>query len=318
VKGKGAEPQTGRVASLNSDAEGVVRDGKAAFVTGALPGELVVYQRLTQHKSHDEARLIEVIEPSLSRIEPRCKHFKLCGGCALQHVDHAEQLRIKDSELREALQRVGQVEPQQWLEPLHGAAWGYRRRARLGARYVTAKQRSLVGFRERHSSFVAELEGCEVLVPRVGNMLPALSAMVTRLSIRTRMPQIEVAAADNQLALVLRTLLPLTEDDRVMLAEFEREQDVRIYLQAGSPDKLETLDGLDSPLWYALPQFDVKLQFRPSDFIQVNGYMNELLVARVIELLELEIIELFALTTDDHKVPELEIIGVDIGHELGE
>jgi len=288
VKGKGAEPQTGRVASLNSDAEGVVRDGKAAFVTGALPGELVVYQRLTQHKSHDEARLIEVIEPSPSRIEPRCKHFKLCGGCALQHVDHAEQLRIKDSELREALQRVGQVEPQQWLEPLHGAAWGYRRRARLGARYVTAKQRSLVGFRERHSSFVAELEGCEVLVPRVGSMLPALSAMVTRLSIRMRMPQIEVAAADNQLALVLRTLLPLTDDDRVMLAEFEREQDVRIYLQAGSPDKLETLDGLDSPLWYSLPQFDVKLQFKPSDFIQVNGHMNELLVARVIELLELD------------------------------
>lgn len=287
-KGKGAEPQTGRVVSLTSDAEGVVRDGKAAFVTGALPGELVVYQRLTQHKSHDEARLLEVLEPSPARVAPRCRHYSLCGGCAMQHVAPEEQLRLKDDELRQALLRVGQVEPQEWLPPLHGAAWGYRRRARLGARYVTVKQRSLVGFRERHSSYVAELEGCEVLVPRVGALLPALSALVSQLSIRMRMPQIEVAAADNQLALVLRTLLPLTADDRTLLAGFEREHDVRLYLQAGSPDQLETLDGQDSPLWYELPQFDVRLQFRPSDFVQVNGPMNQLLVARVIELLQLD------------------------------
>ena len=288
MKGRGAEPQTGRVAALNSEGEGVIRDGKAAFVAGALPGELISYQRLTQHKSHDEARLLEVLEPSPERIDPRCAHFGVCGGCALQHIDHAAQLAIKDGELREALGRVGQVEPQQWLEPLAGPAWGYRRRARLGARYVNAKQRALVGFRERLSSFVAELSRCEVLVPQVGGMLKELSALVSQLSIRTRMPQIEVAAADNQTALVLRTLLPLTGEDRVLLQQFEQAHAVRFYLQAGSPDDLETLDGLDSPLWYELPEFAVRLQFRPSDFIQVNGAMNRLLVSRVIELLQLD------------------------------
>jgi 23S rRNA (uracil1939-C5)-methyltransferase len=138
------------------------------------------------------------------------------------------------------------------------------------------------------SSFVAELSRCEVLVPQVGGMLKELSALVSQLSIRTRMPQIEVAAADNQTALVLRTLLPLTDDDRLLLQQFEQAHAVRFYLQAGSPDDLETLDGLDSPLWYELPEFAVRLQFRPSDFIQVNGAMNRLLVSRVIELLQLD------------------------------
>jgi 23S rRNA (uracil1939-C5)-methyltransferase len=283
-----AEPQTGTVAALNSDGEGVVREGKTAFVAGALPGENICFQRLTQHKGYDEARLLEILKPSPQRVEPKCKHFGICGGCALQHLDHEAQLATKDQELRDALERVGHVSPEAWLEPLRGPIWGYRRRARLGARYVTAKGRSLVGFRERTSSFVADIDHCEVLVPKVGAMLPALSALVSELSIRTRMPQIEVAAADNQLALVLRTLLPLNAADREALAAFELAHGVRIYLQAGSPNKLETLDGRDEPLWYELPQFNVRLAFKPSDFVQVNGEMNRLLISRVVELLELD------------------------------
>ncbi len=282
------QPESGLVAALNSDGEGVVREGKTAFVAGALPGERISFQRMAQHKGYDEARLLEVLAASPERVVPQCKHFGVCGGCALQHLDHEAQLRTKEQALRDALQRVGHATPQEWLSPLRGPVWGYRRRARLGARYVTAKGRSLVGFRERTSSFVADIDHCEVLVPRVGAMIPALSQLVTELSIRTRMPQIEVAAADNQLALVMRTLLPLTAADRERLVAFEQAHGVRIYLQAGSPNKLETLDGADEPLWYELPEFDLRLTFRPSDFVQVNGEMNRLLISRVVQLLALD------------------------------
>jgi 23S rRNA (uracil1939-C5)-methyltransferase len=281
--------ETGAVAALNSDGEGVVRDGKTAFVAGALPGETVRFQRSAVHKGYDEALLLEVMQPSPDRVNPQCRHFGVCGGCALQHLAHDAQVAAKDRELRDALERVGAVQPDTWLEPLRGPVWGYRRRARLGARYVTAKGRSLVGFRERTSSFVADIDRCEVLVPKVGAMIPALSALASQLSIRMRLPQIEVAAADNQTALVLRTLSPPSQDDRTLLAAFEREHAVRIYLQAGSPNALETLDGRDEPLWYELPEFDIRLTFLPSDFVQVNGQMNRLLIARVVALLELDL-----------------------------
>jgi len=281
-------PENGAVAALNSDGEGVVREGKTAFVAGALPGEQIRFQRYAAHKGYDEARLLEVLEASPDRVVPRCRHFGVCGGCALQHLSHDAQLAAKDRELRDALERVGRVAPAAWLAPLQGPVWGYRRRARLGARYVTSKERSLVGFRERTGSFVADIDRCDVLVPKVGEMIPALSRLATQLSIRMRLPQIEVAAADNQTALVLRTLSPPSAADRELMAAFEEEQGVRIYLQAGSPNNLETLDGRDEPLWYELPEFDLRLTFLPSDFVQINGEMNQRMIARVVELLGLD------------------------------
>ncbi len=194
---------------------------------------------------------------------------------------------MKDRELREALRRIGKVEPQQWLEPLSGDPWGYRRRARLGARFVHAKGRSLVGFREKMSSFVADVERCEVLVPRVGALVGELGRLVTSLSTPDRIPQIEVAAGDNLTVLVVRVLLPPTPADRERLAAFEQQHDVRILLQAGRPDRLESLSGAMPGLWYELPAYDLKLAFEPADFIQVNGTMNRLLIDRVLELLEL-------------------------------
>ncbi|MFM1885133.1 MAG: hypothetical protein RL026_290 [Pseudomonadota bacterium] len=287
MKGPLPDPETGRVAALNSDGEGVVREGKAAFVAGALPGELVRFQRRTRHPAYDEAALLEVVEASAERVAPRCSAFGVCGGCSLQHLEHGAQLRSKDQELRDALSRIGKVEPLQWAGPLQGPQWAYRRRARLGARYVTNKGRSLVGFRERLSSFVADIARCEILAEPIGAMLPALGEVTSRLSIRMRMPQIEVAVADNAIVLVFRTLLPLTADDRSLLAAFEREQGVTILLQAGRPDDLEPLSGATPDLWYALPEFDVKLHFRPSDFIQVNAQMNQRLVGHVLQQLQL-------------------------------
>lgn len=282
-------PEEGVVAALNSDGAGVVRGAvKTAFVPGALPGESIRFQRRYLHKGYDDAQLLDVLQASSDRVTPGCAHFSLCGGCSLQHLDHAAQVAVKDRELRDAIERLGQVQPEIWAAPLTGPIWGYRRRARLGARYVTQKERVLVGFRERNSSLVADIAGCEVLVPQVGRLIGALSALVQRLSIRSRVPQVEVAAADNRTVLVLRVLDPPTPADREALQAFEREHGAHFMLQAGAPNDLETLDGSDEPLYYELPEFDVRLKFLPSDFVQVNAAMNRLMVSHVLGLLGLD------------------------------
>jgi 23S rRNA (uracil1939-C5)-methyltransferase len=283
-----SEPATGRVDALNHDGWGVVRAGKTVFVAGALPGEMVEYIVRRSERSHDEAQLLRVIEPAADRVEPRCAHFGICGGCSLQHLAPASQLAIKDQMLRETLKRIGKVEPQHWLPPLSGEPWGYRRRARLGARFVHARGRSMVGFREKMSSFVADIERCEVLVPQVGNLIAALSKLVTELSIPTRIPQIEVAAGDGMTVLVLRVLSPLNETDRERLIAFGNEHAVRWLLQAGRPDQLESLHGPVPDLSYELPAYGLKLAFEPADFIQVNGEMNRLLIDQVLQLLQLD------------------------------
>jgi 23S rRNA (uracil1939-C5)-methyltransferase len=256
-------------------------------VAGALPGERVSFRRRGFHRSHDEADLLEVLSSAPERVVPGCAHFGVCGGCALQHLAPEAQLRVKQQELLDTLQRIGGLVPPRVLEPVTGKIWGYRRRARLGARYVTARQRSLVGFRERTSSFVAALDSCPVLVPEAGQLVTALSALATSLSVRTRLPQIEVAAGDGQLVFVLRLLDEPSAGDRELMLAFEREHGVRLLLQRKGPDVLESLDGTQPELWYELPDFGVRLHFRPTDFVQVNGDTNRRMVARVVELLEL-------------------------------
>jgi 23S rRNA (uracil1939-C5)-methyltransferase len=283
------EPLTGRVDALNHEGWGVVRGaGKTVFVAGALPGELVEYRIRRRSRSHDQAELVNVLERAPDRIEPRCTHFGTCGGCALQHLAPASQLRVKEEGLRAALRRIGKVEPREWLPPLSGDPWGYRRRARLGARFVHARGRSMVGFREKLSSYVTDVEQCPVLRPEVGPLVGELARLLTELSIPTRIPQIEVAVGDVATALVLRVLEPPSAADRELLLAFEREHGVRFMLQAGRPDALEPLAGEAPRLWYALPRFGVKLFFEPADFVQVNGAMNVLLVERVVELLQLD------------------------------
>jgi 23S rRNA (uracil1939-C5)-methyltransferase len=292
-----SEPVTGRVEALNHDGWGVVRAGKTVFVAGALPGETVEYIVRRSERSHDEAELLQVIEPAADRVVPRCAHFGTCGGCSLQHLAPASQQAIKDQMLRETLRRIGKVEPVHWLPPLSGEPWGYRRRARLGARYVHAKGRSLVGFREKMTTFVADIQRCEVLVPHVGSLMSALSKLVSELSIPTRIPQIEVAAGDGTIVLVMRILSPLNDSDRARLIAFENEHAVRWLLQAGRPDQLSTVQGDVPALSYELPAYGLKLAFEPADFIQVNGEMNRRLIDHVLQLLELddqaEVLDLF-------------------------
>ena len=275
------------MAGLTHAGEGVLHGGKTVFVSGALPGELIRFRRMRRRRQHDEGELLELLEASPERVAPRCPHFGVCGGCALQHLSPAAQLAAKDSELRDALTRIVRVAPGTWLSPLEGPHWGYRRRARLGAKFVRKKDTVVVGFRERAAPYVAQLRSCEVLARPAGELITPLAAMLGELSIRERLPQIEVAVADNATALVLRVLEPPTEEDVARLAAFAAAHGVRLYLQPGGLDSVRELGGAREPLRYRLPRFDLELQFAPTDFIQVNGAVNESLVLRAAELLGL-------------------------------
>jgi 23S rRNA (uracil1939-C5)-methyltransferase len=273
------------IIDLAQDGRGVARvDGKTVFIDDALPGERVEWRRLKRGRNFDEGRLERVLEPAADRIEPRCAHFGVCGGCALQHLAPERQLEFKQRQLYEALTRIGKVTPEQTLPPLHGAVWNYRRRARLAARWVPKKERTVLGFRERNTSFITDVQRCEVLAPPVDSLVRPLSLLLTALSVRNRVPQIEVAVADNAVALVVRVLEDLTAADRELLLQFARDHDVQIYLQPGGYDTIAPLSAV-TPLEYRLPQFDVTLRFQPNDFVQVNGDLNAQMVARAVELL---------------------------------
>ncbi len=281
-------PEEGCVAALNHDGEGVLRGTKTAFVPGALPGERIVFQRVRRHRQHDEGALVEVLEQSPLRVDPKCAHFGVCGGCAMQHLDSGAQLAAKQSELAESLFRIGRVEPARWLEPLAGPVWNYRRRARLGAKWVPKRGRVLVGFRERQKPYVAALERCEVLAAPLDALITPLSELLTGLEARVSIPQIEAAVGDDGVLLVFRNLVELGEADRAALLDFGRAHRVRICLQPGGLGSVTSLDGSSTTLEYRLPEENLRFEFRPTDFVQVNGEMNRALVRRAIELLELE------------------------------
>jgi 23S rRNA (uracil1939-C5)-methyltransferase len=283
------EPETGGILSVTHDGKGVAdTPGKKVFVAGALAGERVRFLRRKSRRNFDDAELLEVLEPSAERVEARCAVFGRCGGCALQHVTAGQQRRIKSQVLRDSLQRIGRVEPDRWLDAIVGPDWHYRRRARLAVKDVYAKDRILVGFRERLAPYVTDMHRCEVLAEPVAGMLDPLAELIAGLSVRARLPQIEVAVADNATALVFRVLEPPTGEDEERLRKFGRRQDLRIHLQPGGPDTVELLwpDPPAEPLYYAMPEFDVRVEFEPAGFVQVNGEVNRRLVAAAVRLLD--------------------------------
>jgi 23S rRNA (uracil1939-C5)-methyltransferase len=274
------------VDSLAHDGRGVAHiDGKAVFIDGALPGETVAIEYLATHRHHDEARVREVHVPSPHRVEPRCAHFGICGGCGLQHLDAGQQILAKQQMLLENLQRIGRVTPAEVLEPLRGPVWGYRGKARLGVKDVINKGRVLVGFREKRSAYLADLRRCEVLRPSVGMRLEMLAGFIAGLEARARIPQVEVAVTDCATALVFRHLDALCESDLGKLEAFAREQDFHVYLQPGGADSVQPLWPQDSTLSYTLPAEGIELEFGPTDFTQVNAEINRQMVLRVLQLL---------------------------------
>ncbi len=284
-----ATPVETVIESLTHEGRGVAHlEGKAVFVDGALPGERVMFRYLKRKRRYDEGEVVEVLEPSVDRVEARCPHFNICGGCSLQHMEGGAQIRAKQQVLLDDFQHLGGVEPEEVLPPLGGPLWGYRRKARLGVRYVIKKGRLLVGFREKRSPYLAELTRCEVLHPSVGERIEALAALIDGLALRDRIAQIEVAVGDATTALVFRNLEPLGDADLAALRAFGAAHAVQVWLQPGGLETAAPLDHDAAPLAYRLDDYDVELRFRPTDFTQVNAAINRKMIPLALELLDLQ------------------------------
>lgn len=276
------------VESLDNEGRGVAhRDGKAVFIDGALPGETVEFSPYRRKPTFEFAVVSRLLKPGALRVAPRCRFFGICGGCSLQHLDARAQVAVKQRTLEDSLWHIGRVRPEVVLPAIHGPAWGYRHRARLSARYVAKKGGMLVGFRERRSSYVADMDSCEVLPPRISGLLGPLREVLGQLSIRERVPQVEVALGDAADVLVLRVLEPPTEEDAALLRTFADRHVVRLYLQPRGPDSARPFHPEEAAdLHYTLPEFSLRIGFLPTDFTQVNHAVNRVLVRRALQLLD--------------------------------
>ncbi|WP_022950768.1 23S rRNA (uracil(1939)-C(5))-methyltransferase RlmD [Leucothrix mucor] len=277
------------IESLSLEGKGITHiDGKAVFVGGALPGEKVVFTYTAINRKFDEGYVSEVLEASPERVEPGCPHFQICGGCSMQHLDVEKQIHHKQQAMLDALKHIGKVIPETVFDPMVGDLWGYRRKARLGVRYVRKKEKVLVGFRERAGRFLADIDACRVLHPSVGEKLPELQALIVQMDARETIPQIEVAVGDNATALVFRHLEPLSDKDQQLLLEFAKVHDFQMYLQPKGPTTVHCIWPENPELFYEHPEFETKVKFGPQDFFQVNSSINRQMVPRAVELLELD------------------------------
>jgi len=279
-----------QIESLDQEGRGVARvDGKAIFVEGALPGEHVTAVTIREKGSYAIARVEQILRPNAGRVAPRCPHFGVCGGCTLQHAHPSLQIAAKQRALEDALSRIGRMRPERMLPPIEGPAWGYRYRARLSVRHVAKKGGMLIGFHERKSSFVADMTQCEVLPRKISDLLPVLRQVIGALTIRDRLPQIEVVVAERDGALVhvllLRILAPLTADDEAGLKAFADAHQVELWTQTGGPATVIPFYPAQSTLAYTLPEFGIEMPFGPGDFTQVNAGINRVLVRRALMLL---------------------------------
>jgi len=281
------DPVEVEIESLSHDGRGIARiEGKTVFVDGALAGETVKFLYIKKHSKYDEAKTIEVVaNASVDRVEAKCQHFGLCGGCSLMHMDPAAQLALKQKTLSEHLTHFGKLAPQTWLPPLTGPLFGYRRKARLGVKHVPKKERVLVGFREKGTPYLAVLEQCEVLDQRVGLRLAELGKMIAKLEAHSRIAQIEVAMDDEHVALIFRNLDPLSEQDQQALIAYGQENNLWIYLQSGGPDTVTPIWPENPQLSYA-PEQGLTLEFEPNDFTQVNAEINQKMIPYAMSLLD--------------------------------
>lgn len=276
--------------SLAHDGRGVAHvEGKVVFIDEALPGEEVEFVYTESKKDYAEGKTVKVLTRSEKRVEPGCPHYGICGGCSFQHVEAAEQIKIKEDLLIEQFRRLGKLDIPELWPALAGPHWGYRRKARMGVKYVSKKDRVLVGFRERRHQFLAEIDSCRVMHPLVGNRLIELGEMIASLSIREKIPQIEVAIGDDQCVLAFRTLEPASEADKAIMREFGRAHGISMCLQPKGPDTITPIPGDPEVIpRYALPDQGVTFNFRPAMFTQVNYEINRQMVNRALEALDLK------------------------------
>lgn len=286
------EPVRLQIESLSHEGRGVGRiDGKTVFVDGALPGESVEMIYTNQRGKFDEGRVHQVLTASKDRVEPPCPHYLVCGGCSMQHMDSGAQITHKQSILKEQLEHFAKTQPEEWLPPLQADLLGYRRKARLGVRYVIKKEKTLIGFREKYSNFLTDIESCPVLIKRTSDLIMPMRHLIDSMDCRLFIPQIEVASGDNQIALIIRHLKPMSENDRVKWLKFAEEYQVILYLQPKGPDTIHRLwpfDDQAAQLSYRLDDFNVELNQEPLDFAQVNASINQKMVPYAIQLLDIQ------------------------------
>lgn len=283
---------TATIESLDQEGRGVAHvEGKTIFIDGALPNERVTYQSQHIKASYEVANVIEVLTSSTQRVTPKCPHFGLCGGCKLQHLDAKSQVEEKQKLLEADLWHIGKAKAENMLPPLYGPTWGYRHKARLSVKYVQKKERVLVGFNEKGTRFVADMNSCEVLVPEVSALIAPLQAMIFELSIRDKLPQIELAVGEGSvIVLILRIMDALSENDEMLLKAFANNHNVQIWTQTKGPDTIKPFyvkGGLQPApiLAYSLPEFDLNYPFKPNEFTQVNPQINREMVSRAMQLL---------------------------------
>ncbi|MFA5960360.1 MAG: 23S rRNA (uracil(1939)-C(5))-methyltransferase RlmD [Tatlockia sp.] len=282
---------TATIEKFSHDGRGIARiEGKTTFIDGALPEELVSFQYTRIKKDYDEGTVVAIQKASAMRVEPRCPHYVLCGGCSLQHVHEAMQIKEKESLLLDLLQRIGHCEPETILAPLASDSWNYRNKARLSTRFVAKKQAVLIGFREKNNPrYITEITQCPVLNAAVDAQIPALRKLLGAFEDRNTIAQIEVAAGDEEIALIFRNLNPLSEKDCEKLRAFGQQSGFRIYLQPGNAQTVTLFypDHANAFLTYALPEESLVFQFHPTDFTQVNAGLNRLMVAKALDLMDL-------------------------------
>lgn len=285
-------PQRAQVVNLSHDGKGVARiNGKATFIQGALPGEIVEFQYTRVKKDFDEGRLLTVIEPSPLRVEPKCPHYQMCGGCSMQHLNEAEQIHFKQEQLLDLLSRFGHTQPQSVLAPLTSNHWNYRNKARMSVRFVEKKQSAMVGFRERNNPrYITEISQCPVLNAKLDKDIIPLRTLINDMDDKHCIAQIEVAAGDSEIALIFRNMNPLSDNDELKIKEFAAEYDYKIFLQPGGPDSVFCFYpvGANEYLGYSLPDHHIDFQFHPNDFTQVNAALNRSMVNLALELMDLK------------------------------
>ena len=284
------------IESLDLDAQGIAHkaDGKVVFVEGALPFELVNVNVHRKKNNWESGTLSLIHKESSQRVKPQCIYFGLhsgaCGGCKMQHLNPDAQVAIKQRVIEDNLWHLGKVKPEFILRPIHGLDWFYRYRARLSVRYVRKKEKVLIGFHERKSSYVADMSSCQVLPVKVSQLLLPLRALIESLEAREHCPQLELACTKTTVAFVLRHMHPLSPHDLKLLRRFSTEHGVQWWLQSKGPESVKLMDaeGVDSEsqmLSYELPAFDLVMKFRPTDFTQVNPFINEVMVSKAVSLL---------------------------------
>jgi 23S rRNA (uracil1939-C5)-methyltransferase len=283
------------IKSLDMDARGVGHlenedgtQGKVIFVEGALPGERVSFETLRKKKNWESGRMVTLQKATSMRVEPKCPHFWHCGGCSMQHLEPSAQVAMKQRVLEDNLWHIGKTKAEHIMRPIHGPTWGYRYRARLSVRWVAKKDTVLVGFHERHSSFVAQMTSCEIVPPHVSKMLVPLRELIRALSIYQQVPQIELAIGEESTVLVLRIMAPLSPADEQLLKAFADAWNIQWWLQPKGPDTAYPYYPLGTELYYSLPEFGIRMPFKPTDFTQVNHQINRLLVHKALGLLEVE------------------------------